>query len=135
MNNNTNRAVYPLTVAITYNLKDPLSVTEDDAEFDDISTIEAIRKALETVVSRVMLVDLSLGPIEQLIYNRPDIVFNIAEGTNGRGREAQIPAILSFLDIPYTGSDETTMCLTLDKTITKLLAKSSGIRTPKWVTL
>ncbi|GEM_PF-781052 len=49
----------------------------------------------------------------------PDIVFNIAEGIHGRGREAQVPALLDFYKIPYTGSDETTLCIALDKAMTK----------------
>ena len=42
-----------------------------------------------------------------------DIVFNIAEGFRGRNREAQVPALLELLDIPYTGSDPATLSLAL----------------------
>lgn len=46
---------------------------------------------------------------------KPQIVFNIAEGMNGISREAQIPAILDMLKIPYTGSDPLTLTTCLDK--------------------
>ena len=121
----------PLQVALTYNLKKSYT-SEDEAEYDDISTIEAIKEALQTIPCEVKLVEVSENPIEQLLSDRPDIVFNIAEGTNGRGREAQIPAILNFLGIPFTGSDETTMCLTLDKQVAKILVSSYGIKTPRF---
>jgi len=49
----------------------------------------------------------------------PDIVFNIAEGFFGVGREAQIPAMLDMLQIPYTGSDPLTLATCLDKARTK----------------
>ena len=50
---------------------------------------------------------------------KPDIVFNIAEGANGISREAQIPALLEMLQIPYTGSDALTLATCLDKARTK----------------
>ena len=49
----------------------------------------------------------------------PDIVFNIAEGFFGESREAQMPAILDMLQIPYSGSDPLTLATCLDKARTK----------------
>jgi D-alanine-D-alanine ligase len=68
----------------------------------------------------------------KLRENGIDIVFNIAEGTGGRGREAQIPAIMNFLGIPYAGSDETTLAIALDKALAKRLLATHRIRTPKY---
>ncbi len=59
-------------------------------------------------------------------------MFNIAEGRRGRGREAQVPAILNYYRIPYTGSDETTLCIAWDKALTKRLLATYKIRTPKY---
>jgi len=42
-------------------------------------------------------------------------VFNIAEGFFGESREAQIPAMLDMLQIPYSGSDPLTLATCLDK--------------------
>ena len=50
---------------------------------------------------------------------KPDIVFNIAEGTNGLSRESQIPAMLEMLQIPFTASDSLTLGICLDKSRTK----------------
>lgn len=50
---------------------------------------------------------------------RPEIVFNFAECANGISREAQIPAMLDMLNIPYTGSDPLTLTTCLDKARTK----------------
>ena len=49
----------------------------------------------------------------------PDIVFNLAEGHRGKTRRAFYPALFEELGIPSTGSDAYTLCLTLDKTLTK----------------
>src|SRR6185436_19839175 len=50
---------------------------------------------------------------------KPDICFNIAEGLGGDAREAQVPALLEMLQIPYTGSRVLTNAISLDKTLTK----------------
>jgi D-alanine-D-alanine ligase len=63
---------------------------------------------------------------------RPDIVFNIAEGINGISREAQVPAILDMLGIPYMGSDPLTLSLCLDKSRTKEVLTFHGIRNPRF---
>jgi D-alanine-D-alanine ligase len=59
-----------------------------------------------------------------------DLVFNICEGRDGRSREAQIPAILELLEVPYTGSDPLTMAVSLDKGIAKRLLRDRGVPTP-----
>jgi len=123
-----------LRVGLTYNLKKNIATEPPDAEaeFDDYGTITAIKKALEAGDCEVGLFEANEQLPIKLIDNRPDIVFNIAEGMTGRGREAQVPAILNFLGIPFTGSDETTMCLAMDKALTKRLLASYHIRTPKY---
>jgi D-alanine-D-alanine ligase len=50
---------------------------------------------------------------------QPDICFNSAEGLGGDAREAQVPALLEMLGIPYTGSRVLANGISLDKTLTK----------------
>src|SRR5512133_1388771 len=66
-------------------------------------------------------------------YN-PDICFNIAEGHFGDAREAQIPAILEMLRIPYTGSKVLTLALALDKPMTKRVLSYHDLLTPPFQT-
>ena len=61
-----------------------------------------------------------------------DLVFNIAEGLRGRTREAQIPALLDLLGVPFTGSDAAAMAVTLDKGLAKRLVREAGLPTPAW---
>ena len=103
-----------------------------EAEFDDEETIRAIQSALEAAGLSVELYEAAEELPVRLLQNRPDIVFNIAEGVAGRGREAQVPAILNFLNIPFTGSDETALCVAMDKALTKRLAASWGVSTPDY---
>jgi len=123
-----------LRAGITFNLKKNIhsEIPDAEAEFDDMDTIRALQTALETAGYAVTLYEATEELPVRISQNRPDIVFNIAEGRKGRGREAQVPAILNFLDIPFTGSDETTLCVAMDKALTKRLVASCGVDTPNY---
>lgn len=127
-------AVPLYVVGLTYNLKKGIvSDVEDlEAEYDDISTVNAIKKAIEETGCKVELIEADTDIFGKLQNVKPDIVFNIAEGLHGRGREAQVPAILTHYGIPFTGSDETTLCLALDKALAKRILASYKIKTPKY---
>ena len=123
-----------LEAGITFNLRKNIAshLSDAEAELDDIETIRAIQNALEKAGASVTQYEATEDLPARLLKKRPDIVFNIAEGLNGRGREAQVPAILSFLGIPFSGSDETTMCVAMDKALTKRLVSSWGVSTPDY---
>ena len=109
------------------------SVSIDDkyAEWDTYETIFAIRDAL-ALNHKVTLVEADKNAYEKIRESKPDIVFNVAEGANGISREAQIPAILDLLEIPYTGSDPLTLATCLDKGRTKEILSYNKILTPKF---
>jgi D-alanine-D-alanine ligase len=126
-----------LKVGITYNLKKDFSRRENQPidlleEFDAEETIEAIRDVLRSDGHEVIRLGGDTGLIDRLRQESIDIVFNIAEGLQGRNREAHIPALLEFLNIPYTGSDPLTLSLTLDKSMAKKVVLSEGIPTPRF---
>jgi len=58
------------------------------------------------------------------------ILWNLVEGFYSRNREGYIPNIAEFLGFPYTGSDSYLQCITLDKDLTKSIARSLDIPTP-----
>jgi D-alanine-D-alanine ligase len=88
------------------------------AEWDTWDTINAVKGAIE-LYHDVTMIEADLSAYEKFKEVKPDIAFNIAEGFNGISREAQIPAILDMLQIPYTGSDALTLATCLDKSRTK----------------
>jgi D-alanine-D-alanine ligase len=112
-------------VAVLANIKDesqtkPEGVPPDAyADFDHIETIEHLRSAIESDghETNFILADENL-PFALRKY-KPDICFNIAESLGGDAREAQVPALLEMLHIPYTGSRVQTNAISLDKTLTK----------------
>ncbi len=122
-----------LRVGLTYNLKKHITsdVADIEAEYDNMETIQAIRNALQDENCQVELLEATKELPVKLSNHSVDIVFNIAEGIQGRGREAQVPAILNFYKIPFAGSDETTLCIALDKALTKRVLSTYHIRTPK----
>jgi D-alanine--D-alanine ligase len=124
-----------MKVAFTHNLRlTDVRETEKEAEFDSAETIGAIAAALKAAGHEVEKVEVS-GPasnlLERLETVDPDIIFNTAEGTTGRLREALYPALFDEMSIPFTGSDAYTNAITLDKWLTKLVVTRSGIDTPR----
>ncbi|CUS87908.1 D-alanine--D-alanine ligase family protein [Candidatus Kryptobacter tengchongensis] len=102
------------------------------AEWDTWETINAVKLALEENHT-VTLIEADENSFEKLRRTKPDIVFNIAEGFHGASREAQIPAILEMLNIPYTGSDPLTLAICLDKARTKEILSYHKIPTAKFI--
>lgn len=124
-----------LKVALTFNVKPeennfshstPLSLNKNStenfndtyAEWDTIETINSMKDALE-LFHDVIMIEANEDAFEKLKNAKPDIVFNFAECAHGISREAQIPAMLDMLRIPYTGSDPLTLATCLDKARTK----------------
>jgi D-alanine-D-alanine ligase len=112
-------------IAVLANIKDdslpkPEGVPPDAfADFDHIETVEAIRAALESDGHETVFIQADANLPYALRDEKPDICFNIAEGIHGDAREAQVPALLEMLQIPYTGSRVLTNGISLDKTLTK----------------
>jgi D-alanine-D-alanine ligase len=112
-------------IAVLANIKDdslpkPEGVPPDAfADFDHIETIDSIRAALETDGHQTIFLHADVSLPYTLRDEKPDICFNIAEGIGGEAREAQVPALLELLQIPYTGSRVLANGISLDKTLTK----------------
>ncbi len=99
------------------------------AEWDTEETIYAVKAALEEQ-HNVTLIEADKECFQKFLQVQPEIVFNVAEGMNGASREAQVPAILEMLGIPYTGSDPVTLGICLDKSRAKEILSYYKIPTP-----
>lgn len=126
-----------MRVGITYDLRNDYLeqgfTEEETAEFDHVDTIDAIDGSLQELGHETV----RIGNIRQLASRlvageRWDMVFNIAEGLRGFGREAQVPALLDAYDIPYTFSDPLVLSLTLHKAMTKRVIRDLGLPTPEF---
>jgi D-alanine-D-alanine ligase len=106
--------------------EEPPSTSDVYAEWDSAETIDAVASALSAYGEVVRLEATEEFP-ERLRAERPDIVFNIAEGLHGANREAHVPAICEFFGVPYSGSDPYTLSLCLHKGRTKDVLSAYGI--------
>ena len=120
-----------LHVGFIFNMKH--GVDDDaEAEFDAPRTIEGITKAIESHGHTVIQLEANADLPHALTAAMPDVVFNIAEGLRGRGRESQVPALCELLGIPYSGSDPTTLSVCLDKALAKQMLRAAKVDTPEW---
>lgn len=130
------RVAWPkLRVGLVFNLKrQKMSLGGDDheAEFDSPTTVAAIQQAIESFGHEVVLIEATAGFLTKITQEQIDVVFNIAEGVAGRSREAVVPAVLDLLGIEYTGSDATTLALSLDKALAKRVVRQSGVPTAEF---
>lgn len=123
-----------MKIGITYDLRqaylDEGYGEEETAEFDRPDTIDSIERTLQELGYETD----RIGNIRQLVArlakgDRWDLVFNIAEGLKGFGREAQIPALLEAYNIPCTFSDPMVLALSLHKGMTKRVLRDAGLPT------
>jgi D-alanine-D-alanine ligase len=124
----------PWRIALVANLKDEFEQESDDppdagAEFDRQDTIDGIKAALEAHGHWVHFLSADSELPVALSNLRPHIVFNIAEGLQGDGREAHVPALCEMMGIPYTASRVVANAIALDKTQTKRIWRQLGLPT------
>ena len=121
-----------MKVGLTYDLRswytDRGYSMDETAEFDKQETVDAIDNSLKQMGHETE----PIGNVFQLIEaiavgKRWDIVFNIAEGLYGDGRESVVPAILDQYKIHYVFSGPVIMGLSLNKHLAKLVVAAAGV--------
>ncbi len=117
-----------MKIALTHNLR--RNDAEAEAEFYQEENVVELVNALEANGHRVARIDVD-EPIpkwlERLVAFGPDLIFNSADGREGRAREAFFPALYEAMGLPYTGSDAHTMMVTLDKRLAKEVLAPLGV--------
>lgn len=132
------RRTKPVRVGLVFNLKrvSPKATGDDrEAEYDSEETVRALSEAIASHGHEVVPIEAKAEVLTHIAEANVDMAFNIAEGIRGRARESIVPAILEMLDIPYTGSDPTTLALTLDKALAKQVVREAGVPTPGFAVL
>ena len=124
-----------MKIALTCNLKKKDETKPQDyfSEWDSQETISSIVDALKKNGHNVEAIDVEYPKLfSYFSRNSVDMVFNIAEGKHGRFRESEVPEILDYLNIPYTGSGTFSLALALNKALTKKILKAENIPTPNF---
>lgn len=121
-----------MKLGLSFDLRLPHQDSDDRwAEHDPPATIEAIAAACRHWAGEVVL----LGNAETMRrapvrWRDCDLVLSIAEGMDGRCREAWVPTLLEQYGVPYVGAPPAALAMALDKWLTKRLAAGVGIPTP-----
>ncbi|MBN1382835.1 MAG: D-alanine--D-alanine ligase [Deltaproteobacteria bacterium] len=129
-----------LKIGMTYDLRDDYLAAgygeEETAEFDRMETIDALASTLTSFGHRIDRIGHARALVDRLAAGeRWDLVFNIAEGVRGFGRESLIPSLLDAYEIPYVFSDPLVLSLTLHKGMTKHVIRDLGIPTPPFAVI
>jgi D-alanine-D-alanine ligase len=128
-----------LKVALLANLKKNAPhvegmIPDSWADLDSETTIEALLTAIRAGGHEGVFYEGNADLYDRLRAERPDLCFNICEGHFGDGREAQVPALLEMLRLPYTGSRVLSLALALDKPLTKRVLMWHDLPTPAFQT-
>ncbi|MDD3840525.1 MAG: ATP-grasp domain-containing protein [Clostridia bacterium] len=109
----------------------------EEGEMGDLQNQKIVR-AVQKVLSKrfrciVMTADKNF--VSKLQREHIDMVFNLCEGVRGETRIAQVPAILEFLSMPYTGSSILGHTLSINKAVSSEILESKGVKTPGFVSI
>ena len=122
-------------VALLANLKvnAPKFEGMPEDQWDDLNSEKTVNALVDAIRAGGHVCEFLEGDVTLLDTIRkykPDICFNICESHFGDAREAQVPALLEQLQIPYTGSKVLTLALALDKSMTKRVLLYHELPTP-----
>ena len=113
----------------------PEDAPED--EKDVFHQVEAVSNSLTDLGYEPVTLPVSLNleragqEIERI---KPKAVFNLVESLAGTGRLIHLaPALLEFLNVPFSGAGSEAMVVTTNKVLSKERLKSAGIPTPEWL--
>ena len=126
----------PLRVAVLYNLKENApslngSAPKDAlAELDSMTNVQDYCNAIRALGHEVVAFEGDAELPQRLAEQPVDLCFNTCEGFRGDSREAQVPALLEMMGIPYTASRVMALAITLDKAMTKRVLHYYGLPTP-----
>jgi D-alanine-D-alanine ligase len=94
-------------------------------------TVKDLKKVLSKEFKCIDLV-LDHNLIDNIKREKVDLAFNLCNGILGESRLSQLPAILEYAGIPYTGSSPLGHGLAYNKIISCKIFKESGIPTPEF---
>ena len=115
------------------------AVADDDTpdERDVLVQAEAVQAALSALGHEpgTLPCTLDLSEVKHRLTDlRPDLIFNIVESLDGKGRLIHVvPFLLDALNVPYTGACAEAMCLTSHKVLAKQRLAAAHLPTPPWI--
>lgn len=101
---------------------------------EDRQKRETVKFIKEVLSEKFTCIDLVFDEniLNRLKREKVDLVFNLCNGIRGHSRISQLPAILEFAGIPYTGSSPLGHALAYNKIYSCKLFNEANINTPKF---
>jgi len=129
-----------MKVAVLANIKEEAPISPDDppGRWDDLDervTVDVILDSLQSLGHEGKFFPAGLESVENLQHFKPDLCYNFGEGHYGASREAQMPAILDALRMPYTCAGVLGMSLSHNKHIAKRTFRCAGLPTANFFVL
>lgn len=127
----------PLRVAVLHNIKDQApgggpTAADALAELDNRRNVDDYSAAIRELGHDVIALEGNADLPVRFAEHPVDICFNTCEGFRGDSREAQVPALLEMLGVPYSASKVLALAVTLDKAMTKRVLAYHGLPTPRF---
>jgi D-alanine-D-alanine ligase len=127
-----------LRVLILYNEPVlPVGHPDFESEHDILNTVEAVARALTEAAFDVSRLGVSRDArvlLESLNALKPDVVFNLFEGTADHGHtESYVAGLLEWCGVPFTGSPAQALALARNKPLTKYLLQGADVPTAPFV--
>ena len=117
----------------------PLHHPDAASEHEILATVETVERSLTEAGHTVGRLGVSHDPsalLHGLQRFKPDVVFNLFEGTgDNANNEPYAAALLEWLQIPFTGCPAQTLHLGRCKPLTKHLLRSAGLPTADFITV
>jgi D-alanine-D-alanine ligase len=114
----------------------PASHPDAQSEHEILFTVEHVTDALAAEGFRVTAFGAGrdVSAVWSCLHKRrPDVVFNLFEGTADHGdTEAYVAGLLDWYGAPFTGAPPSALCLARGKHLTKYLLRGAGIPTPEF---
>ena len=114
--------------------KPPGAPPDWDAEYEPEATVAALEDAVRLLGYEPVRLG-NVPALLELMKRGPlgvDAAVTIAESYGSRNREAHAPVLLELASVPCLGSDALALSVSLDKALTKTLARAAGCATPDW---
>lgn len=104
----------------------------EQEDSQSLKTMKDIKKALSGEYEVIHL-EMDSDIIDRLREEKVDLVFNLCNGINGEASLSQLPSMLEFANIPYTGSGPLGHGLAFNKIVAGNMFKEANIETPAFI--
>jgi D-alanine-D-alanine ligase len=120
----------PISADQTFSVR---SLRTEEAKPTEADVLACLRK-LDHEVETLAVFDDVKAAFERIAAFKPDVVFNLCETFfSDRSHEANIPALLELMKVPYTGAGPEALMLCKDKALAKKLLSFHRIRVARFV--